>query len=646
MPFLDRSWWLRIAGGLALIIAAFALANVYSASTRTSRSAVASSWPGSWPGAIFTLLPLLAIVVALWWGYGAWRARQRAVARSLALAGNLDAMPFAAFSGDPAQAPDLASEPLVIMWRPNQKIQRAIWLIALLTLALDIVIIYGARALMGVKLPVSVNFASFWPRLALISAILLLVALHIAILLAAPLALRLRTGATFTKTGVQERFPWGVRRFLRWEDARLFEVEAIQTLNRRYTLYGPRGAVSWRDEIPAYDSEAVQQRDHENYVPDGIAPEEMSRRLRAALALVAARTGLAPRTLSPTLQQGASPSRTTSLRLGRLRLPATGPLGSALLSSMILPLFFLPAALGVAFVFWQPAHSPTVNILSAMGLVAASEILLVALALSLSGVVVLKRTGRPNEREASPDLADGARYVMPLSSSYLSRPWSAALGLLLLIGGIPGIILLCLFVAEYLSVLFFPSRVQALLASFPPTLGAFAVAALSFCAGAIGLGLAFTALSSNKPWRKQVQASAEGLRVENGAITRTLPWDAIETLTLITVGATPKTYLVTGDTGKFSLSWRAQPDTRLGGAAPKGATLLAPDALAALIEQQPGVRRRIRVIGMPEPPQGVALPEPSAQQQELAEPELAEPELAEPELAEPEPPRLSEESVT
>jgi hypothetical protein len=634
MPFLDRSWWLRIAGGLALIIAALVLANAYSASTRTSRSAAASPWPGSWPGAIFTLLPLLAIVVALWWGYGAWRARQQALARSQALAGSLDAMPFAAFSGDPTQAPDLSSEPLVIMWRPNQKIQRAIWLIALLTLALDIVIIYGARALMGVKLPVSVNFTSFWPRLALISAILLLVALHVAILLAAPLALRLRTGATFTNAGVQERSPWGLRRFLRWEDARLFEVEAIQTLNRRYTLYGPHGAVSWRDEIPAYDSEAVQQRDHENYVPDGIAPEEMSRRLRAALGLVAARTGLAPRTLSPTLQPRASSAsaraKAPSLRLGRLRLPATGPLGSTLLSGMILPLFFLPAALGVAFVFWQPAHSPTVNILSAMGLVAASEILLVALALSLSGVVVLKRTGRPAEREESPDLADGARYVMPLPGSYLSRSWSVALGLLLLIGGIPGIILLCLFVAEYLSILFFPSRVQALLASFPPTPGAFAIAALSFCAAAIGLGLASIALSSNKPWRKQVQASAEGLRVENGAITRTLPWDAIETLTLITVGPTPKTYLVTGDTGKFSLSWPAQPDTRLGSAAPKGVALLAPDALAALIEQQPGVRRRIRVIGMPEPPTGLSLPEPSPQQ---------------PELAEPAPPRLSEESL-
>jgi hypothetical protein len=634
MPFLDRSWWLRIAGGLALIIAALALANAYSASTRTSRSAGASPWPGGWPGAIFTLLPLLAIVVALWWGYGAWRARQRAIARSRALAGNLDIMPVAAFSGDPAQAPDLSSEPLVIMWRPNQKIQRAIWLIALLTVALDIVIIYGARALMGVKLPVSVNFASFWPRLALISAILLLVALHVAILLAAPLALRLRTGATFTNAGVQERSPWGMRHFLRWGDARLFEVEAIQTLNRRYTLYGPHGAVSWRDEIPAYDSEAVQQRDHENYVPDGIAPEEMSRRLRAALGLVTARTGLAPRTLSPALQPRASSARAaraSTLRLGRLRLPTTGPFGSALLSSMILPLFFVPAALGVAFVYWQPAHSATVNILSAMGLVAASEILLVALALSLSGVVVRKRTGRPDEGEESPDLADGARYVMPLPGSYLSRSWSVALGLLLLIGGIPGIILLCLLVAEYLSILFFPSRVQALLASFPPTPGAFTVAALSFCAAAIGLGLASIALSSNKPWRKQVQASAEGLRVENGAITRTLPWDAIETLTLITVGPTPKTYLVTGDTGKFSLSWPAQPDTRLGSAAPKGAALLAPDALAALIEQQPGVRRRIRVIGMPEPPTGLALPEPSTQQTELADPA---------------PPRLSETSAT
>ena len=307
----------------------------------------------------------------------------------------LDAMPFAAFSGDPAQAPDLSSEPLIIMWRPNQKIQRAIWLIALLTLALDIVIIYGARALMGVKLPVSVNFASFWPRLALISAILLLVALHVAILLAAPLALRLRAGATFTNAGVQERSPWGMRRFLRWEDARLFEVEAIQTLNRRYTLYGPHGAVSWRDEIPAYDSEAVQQRDHENYVPDGIAPEEMSRRLRAALGLVAARTGLAPRTLSPTLQPRASSARAQ----GEGAIPATGPSAPARDGTVRQraplqhdPATLLPARRARRRLRLLAARPlPTVNILSAMGLVAASEILLVALALSLSGVVVRKR---------------------------------------------------------------------------------------------------------------------------------------------------------------------------------------------------------------------------------------------------------------
>jgi hypothetical protein len=220
---------------------------------------------------------------------------------------------------------------------------------------------------------------------------------------------------------------------------------------------------------------------------------------------------------------------------------------------------------------------------------------------------------------------------MPLPGSYLNRSLSIAFGLLLLIGGIPGIVLLCLLVAEYLSVLFFPSRVQALIASFPPTPGAFVAAALSFCAAAIGLGLAYVALATNKPWRKQAQVSEDGIRIENGAITRTLPWDAIETLTLITVGPTPKTYHVTGDTGKISLSWPAQPDTRLGSVPPKDALVLAPDALAALIERQPGVRRRIRVIGMPEPPQNLPLPAPSERQ---------------PELAEPSPPRLSGESAT
>jgi hypothetical protein len=632
MPFLDRSWWLRIAGGVALIITTLALANVYSASTRTSRSAAASPWPG----VIFTLwLPLLAIVIALWWSHGAWRARQRAVARSQALAGHLDAMASAAFSGDPSRAPDLG-EPLVIMWRPNHGIQRAVLLIALLTAALDFVIIYGARQLMGVKLPVAINFASFWPRLALVAAILLLMALHVAIVLAAPLALRLRMGVIFTGDGVKERTRWGWRRFLRWEDARLFEVEAFQTLNRRYTLYGPHGAVMWRDEIPAYDSEAVQQRDHENYVPDGISTEEMSRRLRAALHLVAARTGLAPRTLSPTLQARASATKpkSLSLTLGRLRLRPVGPLGRALLAGLVMPLFFLPAALGVAFVWWQPTGSRTVNFLSGLGLVAASEILLVALALSLSNVSTIRRGGRIEQSGATPDppdLSDGARYVMPLQGSYLNRPLSVAFGLLLLIGGIPGIILLCLLVAEYVSILFFPSRVQALIASFPGSAGAFIAAALSFCAAAIGLGLAYIALSTERPWRKQAQVSVDGIRIENGTITRTLPWDAVETLTLITVGPTPQTYLVTGDTGKISLSWPAQPDTRLGSAPPKDALVLAPDGLAALIERQPGVRRRIRVIGMPEPPQSLPLPAPSERQ---------------PELAEPSPPRLSGENVT
>src|SRR5262249_34092784 len=244
---------------------------------------------------------------------------------------------------------------------------------------------------------------------------------------------------------------------------------AIQALDRRYTLYGARGAVSWRDDIPAYDSEAIQQREHENYVPDKITTAEMSRRLRVALSLVAARTRLAPCTLSHSLQMSSTAARPTAppLRLGRLRLLPAGALGEALLSGLVLPLFFLPAALGVAFVAWPPTTSPAVNLMSALALVAASQILLVAIALSLSGGV--KRARQVGQDGAAPDLTDGATYVLPLPGSYLQRRWSVALGLLLFVGGIPGIILLCLVCAEYLSVLFFPSRVTALIASFPHT---------------------------------------------------------------------------------------------------------------------------------------------------------------------------------
>jgi hypothetical protein len=263
-----------------------------------------------------------------------------------------------------------------------------------------------------------------------------------------------------------------------------------------------------------------------------------------------------------------------------------------------------------------------VNIVSALALVAASEILLVALALSLNGAASTRNATLESvlEGAAPPALSENVNYAMPLPGSYLSRRWSIALGLLLLIGGIPGIILLCLLAAEYITVLFFPARVTALIASFPHTPGAFTVAALSFCAGLVGLALSFLALSTETPWRRQIQANAEGLRIENGSITRSLRWDSIETLTLVCVGPIPKTYRITGDTGKISLNWPAQADMLLGSATPKGAVLLAPDGLAALIEQQPGVRRRIQVIGLPEPPQSRSLPAPAARQGELAEP--------------------------
>jgi hypothetical protein len=605
MPFLDRSWWLRIAGGLALIVAALALSNAWTASARAAKSAAGSPWPG----ALFTLLiPLLALVVALWLSYGALQARERASARRGALAGDLTAMPPAVFAGDPTTAPDLTQEPLVVMWRPHHAIQRAVWLIALLTLALDATIVYGARQILGVKLPVPIDPNSFWLRLAIISAGLLLPALHLALLLAAPLALRLRTGAIFTDQGVQERTRWGRRRFLRWEDALLFEVEAVQELDRRYTLYGARGAVHWMDEIPAYDSEAIQQRDHENYAPDGITKAEMSRRLRAALSLVAARTTLTPHTLSPALQTGRIRSRQTAARsaLRVFRLTSAGPLGSALLTALALPLLFLPAALGITFAHWPPTASPTVNLISGLALVAASEVLLVAIALALSGESAMRgaqyvESEQGFDASEEPPLPASATGVMPLPGSYLNRRWTVALGLLLLVGGVPGIILLCLLCAEYLSILFFPRQVTALIAAFPQTPGALSVAALSLCVGVIGLGLACLALSTDRPWSRQVQVDADGLRIVQGAITRELPWDAVETLSLTVVGATPKSYRLTADTGKISLSWPAQADARLGSAPPKGALVVSPAGLAALIERQPGVKRSIRVIGAPQP---------------------------------------------
>jgi hypothetical protein len=601
MPFLDRFWWLRIAGGLALIAAALALANKYAAYARASKTASNSPWPS----AIFELLlPLLAVALALWVGYRAFSARQRALLLRQALAGNPAVIPLAAFAVDASKALDVAREPLVLMWRPHRAIQCLVWVIILLTLALDAVIIYGARQIMSVKLPLPLDRNSFWLQLALAAGALGLLTLHVAMLLAAPLALRIRTGATFTDEGIRERTRWGWRRFLRWEDARLFEVAAVQSLDRRYTLYGARRSVRWMDEIPAYDSEAVKQRNHENYVPNGVTAEEMSRRLRAALQVVTARTDLAPRTLSPSLQKYGAPTRLPRFRAITLR--AAGPLGSALFAALAAPVLFAPAALGVAFISWPPTTSHTLNGLSGLALVAATEVLLVAIALSLSGPGVARKS-REMETAQSVTLpedllsAPGANYVMPLPGSYLDRRWTVALGLLLLIGGIPGIILICLICAEYISILLFPSRVTSLIASFPHTPGPLTAAALSFCAGVVGLGLAGVALGTGKPWRRQVQVGADGLRIVYGSIMRSLPWDAIETLTLTRAGAALKTYRITGDTGKFNLQWPAHAREHPLSALPKSAILISPGALATLIERQSGVTLTIEELGANKP---------------------------------------------
>jgi hypothetical protein len=111
-------------------------------------------------------------------------------------------------------------------------------------------------------------------------------------------------GIVADEEGIEERTRCGDRRRMRWEDARLLEVRKPQSdgLAIEYILYRRHGAIKWATDYPTLCGDTI---------PDGMTRQEMLGRERALVALIAARTGLVPRTFERTLQ--ATPTRTTHI---------------------------------------------------------------------------------------------------------------------------------------------------------------------------------------------------------------------------------------------------------------------------------------------------------------------------------------------
>jgi hypothetical protein len=97
-------------------------------------------------------------------------------------------------------------------------------------------------------------------------------ALLIVVLL--PQALARPTGVVLNADGVLWRTEWGRRRFVRWEDARLFEAGMRRLSDRRYILYGSRGYVRIEDFTSVLTVSLPGNRAQQVYEPDGISQDD------------------------------------------------------------------------------------------------------------------------------------------------------------------------------------------------------------------------------------------------------------------------------------------------------------------------------------------------------------------------------------
>ncbi|HEV8191971.1 MAG TPA: hypothetical protein VGP82_10875 [Ktedonobacterales bacterium] len=108
-------------------------------------------------------------------------------------------------------------------------------------------------------------------------------------------------GVSATNSGIDARTELGSQIYMAWDEMRLLEEDkGGSTVQRRIALYTQGKRIGWAEYTAGLGAQ---------YVPVGATAGEMVRRQAALLSLIAARTGLAPRTLVKALESKPAPAR-------------------------------------------------------------------------------------------------------------------------------------------------------------------------------------------------------------------------------------------------------------------------------------------------------------------------------------------------
>ena len=452
-PFFDRYWWLRLTPAVVvLVVSGFFVNFVLQESAHLNEKDAFFSL-----SVVIGFFAALNVLYLILFTRRALQARARKRTRIAVLQGRIAAdaiLSSSTIEVDPARAPHLEAEPFSALHAPRRRARtnatpanlrfrwpaRVLLVVILLLLFTPFVSDWYDRYLQsgqsldqylwGMVVFVSDAASGLWSLSSLSLAVLLpLVGLlvFIAYGVAVGLVSRVRGvayGVTATSEGLTEITPLGRRRFVRWEEARLWEV----TVGGRGALYGqlhrlssPTNAVEWTGAIGGASSSMEDASATES--------DEALERQQALLDLVAARTGLWPRTYATVLK--ASGAREIKRHLRR----------EAIIASLITAFCLIGIAVAVVVAPFVPDLALNATIAGAYGVAA-----LITLGLVVYEVARQWRLAHPPPNASEPyqgpvvprALSDSAIYIVNQSKPVVVRMAIVLASSLALAAGIIG----------------------------------------------------------------------------------------------------------------------------------------------------------------------------------------------------------------
>lgn len=531
MPSVDRYWrrglWIGIGmGAVAIVFIATSVIVSILAFGETFFQAVTSHDVWLMVGILLFSRWLIGLALE-----GRWREQLRA----RDIGGMQSLMLPAALQPHPEDAPDVSHEPLQLLWltdsearTPRRTVVAALGISAL-------VVAVGS----GILVILFLAFALFWPA-----------AISLLVLIVAGLVVRWwRTsrpppnteaipahGVVATETGLTCRRPGKADVSIAWPEARLLEVWRTSMGGGSnfagYALFSDQAMIEWRD----------YSQEHAPVAYDGSSYSEMRRRQRALLDLIAARTGLTPRTFVKELaasEEGAVENGVMRRSIWRGLAPE-GVLLLVLLAAV-------PLAVAVAALALPLTTSPALNAYAA-ATTGALGLVLLGLEVKFFARIVkahplpASHDAQPLTLPAAPIISNGGALGVRAPFQWKMRLLAVVIGLVFVGDVYPWIRTLGDFSAAF-------TAHDAQMSPHNLLAGGLALIILAV------VGVASVAAFERR-WR--VVADDTGLHWRSGKEQRSLPWSAITRLNVSMVNGKVAEYeAVAGDANRTSISWSA-----------------------------------------------------------------------------------------